>query len=110
MRQAGFLAAAGIYALDNHRSRLIQDHERARRIASELVGLSYVEDILPVKTNILIFTLAKEIDATSFMNKLTKAGISAVGFGGQDIRFVTHLDFDDDQLTEAVRILKSLKV
>ncbi|MDX1399750.1 MAG: GntG family PLP-dependent aldolase [Oceanospirillum sp.] len=110
MRQAGFLAAAGIYALDHHRERLIEDHERARRIASELVGLSYVEDILPVKTNILIFTLKEDIEPAAFLNKLTKAGIQAVGFGKRDIRLVTHLDFDDDQLTKAVKILKNLKV
>lgn len=109
MRQSGFLAAAGIYALDHHRERLKQDHERARLIAAELVGLPYVEDILPVKTNILIFTLRSQIDAAGFLQKLSASGVEAVGFGGQDIRFVTHLDFDDDQLTEAVKILKSLK-
>ena len=110
MRQAGFLAAAGIYALDHHRERLREDHDRARRIASELVGLSYVEDILPVKTNILIFKLSADVNPESFLAKLGKGGVQAVGFGGQDIRFVTHLDFDDDQLNEAVKILRNLKV
>ena len=110
MRQAGYLAAAGIYALDHNIERLKDDHDRARKIASELVGLNYIDDILPVKTNILIFTLAESIDPKAFLAKLSKSGIEGIGFGGQNIRFVTHLDFNDDQLTQAIEILRSLKI
>ena len=97
MRQAGYLAAAGIYALDHHVERLKEDHERARRIAGILKERSWVEDILPVETNILIFDLAKDVDPEMFLRKLKASGILAVSLGGQSMRFVTHLDFDDVQ-------------
>ncbi len=108
MRQAGYLAAAGIYALDHHIERLKEDHERARRIADILKEQSWVEDILPVETNILIFDLAKDVDPEMFLRKLKASGILAVSFGGQSIRFVTHLDFDDVQLDALDGILTRL--
>jgi threonine aldolase len=61
MRQAGYLAAAGIYALDHHVQRLHEDHAKAKTLASTLRQLSYVEDVLPVETNIVIFELVKEV-------------------------------------------------
>ena len=57
MRQAGYLAAAGIYALDHHVERLAEDHAKARAFGDELRRLSYIDDILPVETNIVIFRI-----------------------------------------------------
>ncbi|WP_080056787.1 threonine aldolase family protein [Spirosoma aerolatum] len=104
-RQAGFLAAAGIYALDHHIDRLKQDHSRARKIGSLLERLPEVEDILPIDTNIVIFKLPETILATDYVAKLAAKGIRSVTFGKHLVRFVTHLDFTDEMLSEMELIL-----
>lgn len=111
MRQAGFLAAAAIYALDHHVERLALDHKKAKELGSVLEQLSFVQQVLPVESNIVIFELNDDIDAPKFLNDLEhKYGIQAVSFGGQLIRFVTHLDFTDDQMNETVKILRKIEV
>ncbi|MDH5399346.1 MAG: beta-eliminating lyase-related protein [Cyclobacteriaceae bacterium] len=107
MRQAGFLAAAGIYALDHHVGRLKEDHQRAKSLEEILQGLSRVEKVLPVDTNIVIFSLAGKSDSGKVVAELEKNGLLAVAFGPQEIRLVTHLDFTDDHLNMAVKILKN---
>lgn len=99
-RQAGYLAAAGIYALDHHVERLRQDHARARAIGELLIGRSEVEEIYPIDTNIVIFRLPESILATDYVAQLASRGIRAVTFGKHLIRFVTHLDFTDEHLSE----------
>jgi threonine aldolase len=106
MRQAGYLAAAGIYALDNHVERLKEDHRRAKYLAQIIGKLDYVEDVLPVDTNILIFNLKEYVNPEQFLQKLADKNIKAVSFGKQAIRFVTHLDFTDDMLMEVEKVLK----
>jgi threonine aldolase len=108
MRQAGFLAAAGIYALDHHINRLADDHDRAKKIANALEGLSFVDSVLPVETNIVIFKLANNGLSVDFVEKLKQHGILAVSFGKHDVRFVTHLDFDDDMLQDLILKLKTI--
>jgi threonine aldolase len=108
MRQAGFIAAAGIYALDHHVDRLKDDHARAKIIAETLSKASYVENVLPVDTNIVIFNLNDKLTPEQFVKKLSEKNIKAVGFGKQAIRFVTHLDFTDEMLEETVRALHSI--
>ncbi|WP_296618796.1 low specificity L-threonine aldolase [Marivirga sp.] len=108
MRQAGFLAAAGIYALDHHIERLKDDNDRAKTIANALEGLSFVESVLPVETNIVIFKLANSGLSVDFVEKLKQKGILAVPFGKHDVRFVTHLDFDDDMLNDLIEKLKAI--
>jgi threonine aldolase len=107
MRQAGFLAAAGIYALDHNIERLKEDHKKAKHIASVLSGLSYIEEVIPAETNILIFKIPNKISNSEFLQKLDKNGIKAIGFGPQLIRFVTHLDYTDDMLIETENVLKN---
>lgn len=109
MRQAGFIAAAGIYALDHHVDRLKEDHARAKTIADTLSKTSYVENVLPVDTNIIIFNLNDKISPEKFVKQLFENGIKAVGFGKQAIRFVTHLDFTDDMLEQTVKILRTIQ-
>lgn len=99
-RQAGFLAAAGIYALDHHVERLKEDHARARAIGEMFQHLPEVEEIYPVDTNIVIVRLAEEISEIDYVNKLAQQDILAVTFGKNLVRFVTHLDFTDDHLHE----------
>ena len=99
-RQAGFLAAAGIYALDHHVERLKEDHTRARAIGDIFSKKSEVEEIFPVDTNIVIIRLQESISETEYVKKLAESGIRAVTFGKNLVRFVTHLDFTDDHLEE----------
>jgi threonine aldolase len=108
MRQAGYLAAAGIYALDNNVKLLKDDHRRAREICKVLETLSYVDEIFPVETNILIFKLNSKMKDSNFIQKLKERDIRATIFDPQTIRFVTHLDFTDSMMEEVVKILKSL--
>lgn len=108
MRQAGYLAAAGIYALDNNVSRLKDDHNRAKQLASCMSKLSFIDTILPVDTNIIIFNLNDKLNPEAFVQKLAANNIKAVGFGKQAIRFVTHLDFTDDMLEKVESVLKQI--
>ncbi|WP_266366856.1 threonine aldolase family protein [Tellurirhabdus rosea] len=99
-RQAGFLAAAGSYALDHHVNRLKLDHARARKIGQMLEKLPEVEEIFPIETNIVIFRLPETILAADYVNQLDQKGIKAVTFGKHLVRFVTHLDFTDEMLEQ----------
>lgn len=110
MRQAGFLAAAGLFALKNNVTRLSEDHKKAKVIESELKKLSFIESVLPVYTNIIIFNLKKEkFTGESFEKTLASKNIKLAAFGKQTIRFVTHLDFTNEMLEQTVRELKSLE-
>ncbi|MFD2033457.1 threonine aldolase family protein [Belliella marina] len=99
MRQAGFLAAAAIYALDHHIDRLKEDHSRARSLGRMLMDHPLVAEVLPVNTNIVIAKLSG-IDPTEMLQKLENKNIKTVRFGKDQVRFVTHLDFDDAMLAE----------
>lgn len=99
-RQAGYLAAAGIYALDHHVERLREDHIRAQAIGQMLQQLPEVEEIFPIDTNIVIFRLPETILAVDYVAQLAQKGIRAVTFGKHLVRFVTHMDFTDQQLEE----------
>ncbi len=109
MRQAGYLAAAGIYALDNNVSRLKEDHKRAKDMGEVIEALPYVDEVYPVQTNILIFELNPKMKDTDFMAKLNEKNIKATIFGPQTIRFVTHLDFTDVMMEEVVKTLKGIR-
>jgi len=105
MRQAGYLAAAGIYGLENNIDRLKDDHEKARTIGKVLEGCSFVNDVMSIDTNILIFSVD---DVDAILAKLKENGILGVKFGDDLIRFVTHLDFTDDMLEETANILRRI--
>ncbi len=108
MRQAGYLAAAGIYALDEHVKRLKDDHARARQIGNALQSASFAEDVLPVETNIVIFRLNNKYEDDAFLAQLKKNGILAVQMSARLMRFVTHLDFDDVMLERVVAVLRKM--
>lgn len=97
MRQAGFLAAAGIYALDNNVERLKVNHERAQHIVRVLQGLASVKQVQPVETNIIIFEVAHG-PADDCIAKLEQHGIKAAAFGRSAIRFVFHFDISDEMV------------
>jgi len=104
-RQAGFLAAAGIFALENNVERLREDHRRARAIGEMLRPLPEIAAVLPVDTNIVIATLSPGLLATDYVAQLQERGIWAVTFGKDKVRFVTHLDFMDEHLSELEKLL-----
>jgi threonine aldolase len=99
MRQAGLLAAAGIYALDHQVERLKEDHHRARVLGQFLVQAPRVAEVLPVATNIVIARL-EGISPEAYLLELNQKGIKGVKFGKDLVRFVTHLDFGDAHLEE----------
>ena len=107
-RQAGFLAAAGIYALDNNIKRLAEDHKRARILGESVNNLAYVKNVMPVDTNIVIFELDSHHKPAEFVEKLNHSGIKCNTFGKQMIRFVTHLDLNDSMLEFTIEALKKV--
>lgn len=108
MRQAGYLAAACIYAMDNHVKRLKDDHDRAKRIEDILHGLTFVNDVTPVETNIVIARLDNNQSEQWFLDELKKQGILAVAFGKGLVRFVTHLEFGDKDLEKFEKAIKKI--
>lgn len=96
MRQAGYLAAAGIYALDNHRERLREDHDRAKEISALLRSLPYIKSVAPTETNIIIFEIDEEQRSLdNFLNGLKQNNIHIIGMGQGKLRMVTHLDYTE---------------
>lgn len=109
MRQAGYLAAACMHALDHHVDRLVLDHRKAARLAAALSGLPYVQTVLPVETNIVVFDLAGGRLAADVLDLLRDKGVRALPFGPHTIRMVTHLDVDDQAIERAENILGELR-
>ncbi len=110
MRQAGYLAAACIYALDNHIDNLKIDNDKAKKIGLLLSQMPYVKSIKPVFTNILIFELQDNIKDTDFLEKLKSKGILATAFGNNTIRFVFHLQITDEMVTKIRDVLESTEL
>jgi threonine aldolase len=110
MRQAGIIAAAGIYALANNVQRLGEDHENAKSIARALAATAWARvDPAEVVTNILYFTAAEGRGAESVVQALAAKGIMCFATGPDQVRFVTHLDVSAGDTREIVRIVESLK-
>jgi len=107
MRQAGYLAAACIYALDNHVERLREDHRRAKELESVLQTLPYVSEVTPVQTNLVFFSLKAEMPVDIFLRKLRENDIYAMALAPQQVRFVTHLDISDEMMEKVKLVLKS---
>jgi threonine aldolase len=108
MRQAGILAAAGIYALDNHVDQLKVDNARAKEIGDILINCKYVDHVLPVKTNIVIFAIQSNISPSQFIAQLKDKGILCTHFGGQYIRFVFHRDVSVEMMETFKKKLNSI--
>ena len=108
MRQVGVLAAAGLYALDHHRKRLSEDHQKANEIGQILQNKSYVAKLQPIETNILIFELASHINADQFVLNLEKKGVLISNMGGGKLRMVTHLDYNLEMHEKLIEILESI--
>jgi threonine aldolase len=108
MRQAGYLAAAGIYALNNNIVRLKEDHHRAKSLGEVLSKLAWVKSVMPVDTNIVIFGVADGLTPEKCLAKFQENEIKALAFSQTEIRLVTHLDFDDTKLEKVISVFKKL--
>lgn len=108
MRQAGYIAAAGIYALKNNVSRLSDDHRNAAALAEALRESSLTESVNYGGTNIVIFSLKPVMTAEEYLEKIKPHGILALKTGERSIRMVTHLDVSDGQIKKACEVLATL--
>jgi threonine aldolase len=108
MRQAGFLAAAGIYALENNIDRLQQDHDHALQIAEALNEKAFVSYVMPVETNIIIFGVQPPQTAHSIVEELKKNNILGYAFSPTSVRLVLHLDITPEMVDKTITTIKSL--
>ena len=107
MRQVGFLAAAGIYALDNHINRLEEDHQKAKEIGAVLESVSYVTKLETIETNIVIFYVDEKIGVAKFIQKMKDKNILLTPMGEGRIRIVTHLDYTKEMHEILLKALKA---
>lgn len=110
MRQAGYLAAAGSYALKHHRKDLSLDHKRAKEIAEVLEDCSFVHEIQPVTTNIIIFSLKSDYDEEQFVQELKEKQILIIGLGKGKLRMVTHRDYTQEHHKYLLTTLSKMEV
>ena len=108
MRQAGYIAAAGIYALENNISRLEEDHQHAKQIADALTKKVFIGKIMPVETNILIFEVTGSFTPETFCKKLKEHDILCLSISSTQVRMVTHLDITKEMLKNLLQLLDTL--
>lgn len=107
MRQAGYLAAAGLYALQNHVERLKDDHAQAKLLANALEKAGWVKSVMPVETNIVIFEVAGEKSALQWVEDLKLKGVRTAATSASTIRMVTHLGIVDEDMNRVVQVIGS---
>ncbi|MFI5155178.1 MAG: threonine aldolase family protein [Chitinophagales bacterium] len=108
MRQAGFMAAAGIYALQNNVKRLAEDHLAAKKIAIALEDKPFVKCMLPVETNIIIFEVTGKYTSKSLAAYLKEKDILTIAISSTQIRMVTHLGLSENMIDHAVQVIRNL--
>lgn len=108
MRQAGYLAAAGMYALQHHISRLDDDHKRAKELGNVLETLNWVGKVEPVETNILIFSLREGLEDKWVIDKLRQKNIAISGMGKGKLRIVTHMDYKQVMHDYVIDVLQKM--
>ncbi|MDX2047070.1 MAG: GntG family PLP-dependent aldolase, partial [Chitinophagaceae bacterium] len=108
MRQAGYLAAAGIYALQHNVQRLKEDHLHAQQIAAALNKKSFVKELLPVETNIIIFSLKDNYSVYSFAEAMKAHDIYVIAISSDQIRMVLHLDITKEMAEKTIQVIESL--
>ena len=108
MRQAGYLANAGLYALDNNIERLSEDHKKAKEIGEVLMKSKFVKSVEKIETNIVVFQLKKDVNELSFIKKLNKLNIKLISMGSNKLRLVTHLNYTNNHHGYFISSIKSL--
>lgn len=107
MRQIGFMAAAGLYALENNIQRLSEDHKRAKEISEALSNQDYVQSVEPTETNIVIFYL-KNISEKDFLHKLNDMNVRISSMGEGKLRIVTHIDYTQPMHEKFLEVISAL--
>jgi threonine aldolase len=110
MRQAGYLAACGIYALNNNIERLKEDHLKAFEIEKLLSEKHYIKKVEEVETNILIFQLKSNYDSNIFLDKMLKSGVKLISMGDNKLRIVTHKDYNNEMHQKFIEIITNLQI
>jgi threonine aldolase len=108
MRQAGYLAAAGLYALENNIERLKEDHAKAKEIGGQLAKLPEIKSVEPVETNIVIFELNDGLDEKKFINRLKERNIHIISMGNGKLRVVTHLNYKENMHNKVMKTIASM--
>lgn len=108
MRQAGYLAAACIYALDNHVERLKEDHHHAKQLADALQKKDFIGEIFPVETNILIFEVKEKYTASQLAEEFKKQNILVIAISKTQVRIVTHLNVTAEMIDKTIQIINQL--
>lgn len=108
MRQAGYLAAAGIYALENNIDRLALDHRHAKQIEEALTQKDFVGEIMPVETNIIIFEVTGKFTPKTFAGKLKEYDILVSAISPSQVRMVLHLDVTEEMVKKTVDVIQNL--
>lgn len=109
MRQSGILAAAGLYALDHHVGRLAEDHRRAQQLAEVLLDIpQLVVERIPLRTNMIYFEVPDRYSPDRLEQNLLEQGLRVSRVGHRRFRAVTHLDFDDAQLAQAIAAFRKV--
>jgi threonine aldolase len=105
MRQAGYLAAAGIFALENNTQRLAEDHRHAQQIAAALITKKFVTNLVEPETNILVFEVLQPYTPVSFVEYLAKYNILAFAISPTQVRLVTHLDITAEMTSKLMHVI-----
>ena len=108
MRQAGYLAAAGIYALEHNIGRLEEDHVHAKQIAAALLKKDFVGAMMPVETNILIFEIKGHYTPATFVDYLRQHDVLCLPISATQVRMVLHLDVTADMIERLVKLIHDM--
>jgi threonine aldolase len=108
MRQAGFLAAAGIFALDHHIERLATDHAHAKMIEAALLQKDFIASVMPVETNIIICQFSGRLTAAGFTAELAKHNIKVIAISPTEVRFVLHLDVTSKMIEKTIDVISKI--
>ena len=108
MRQAGYLAAAGLYALQNNFNRLVEDHTNAKKIAIALAEKDFVDTVLPVETNIIIFSLKNGMTPVLFVEKMKEHNILMFPISATQVRIVLHLDITSLMVGKTIEVIEGM--
>ncbi len=105
MRQAGYIAAAGLFALHNNVERLAEDHQHAKQIAEALLNKDFTGKMMPVETNIVIFEVLGDYTAAEFCKRMKEYGILCLPISPTQVRMVTHLDVTNEMVKELLQTI-----
>ncbi len=105
MRQIGFMAAAGLYAIENHVDRMVEDHKKASELAEVLKNQPYIKNVEPTETNIIIFNVSEDISEEKFLSDMLQKNIKISNLGQGKLRMVTHYDYTQEMHERFLEIL-----